>query len=264
MRSYSSGGLVVASLALARRALRNSFRRPQFLAPLVIFPTMFLAVNVGGLEQATRLPGFEGGGDGMLDFQLAAAILQSILLGGVSAGIAVGLEIQLGFFDRLVAAPIPGIAIVLGRMAATAVLSALQITWFIVLGLAFGAGIDGGIPGLLLIYLIGITAGIGFGAIGQALALAAKDPSIVQGIFPLVFVILFVSSAFFPIGLLDAPASWVAEYNPLSYIAEAMRNPIVESIDATTYFEGLASAAGVTVVAVAIALLALRGRLREA
>ena len=264
MTAHTQAGLLTASLALARRALRNSFRRPQFLAPLVIFPTMFLAVNVGGLEQATRLPGFDAGGDGMLDFQLAAAITQSLLIGGVGAGIAVGLEIQLGFFDHLVAAPIPRVAIVIGRMLATAVLTALQITWFIVLGLIFGAGIDGGVGGLLLIYAIGITAGIGFGAIGQALALASKDPSIVQGIFPLVFVVLFVSSAFFPIGLLDPPASWVAEYNPLSYIAEGMRNPIIESVDLTTVLEGFAAATATSALFIGLAVLALRGRLREA
>ncbi|MDQ3740507.1 MAG: ABC transporter permease [Actinomycetota bacterium] len=260
----SRGGFATVTLALARRALRNSFRRPQFLAPLVIFPTMFLAVNVGGLEQATRLPGFDAGGDGMLDFQLAAAITQSLLLGGVGAGIAVGLEIQLGFFDRLVAAPIPRLALVLGRMGATAVLSVLQVVWFLAIGLIFGAEIDAGIPGVLLILLIAVVAGVGFGAIGQALALAAKDPSIVQGIFPIVFVILFVSSAFFPIGLLDPPASWVAEYNPLSYIAEGMRNPIIESIDWTVVLEGVAAAAGVAALTTGLAVAALRGRLREA
>ena len=46
------------TFALARRAVRNSFRRPQFLAPLVIFPSLFLAVNVGGLGRATEVPGF--------------------------------------------------------------------------------------------------------------------------------------------------------------------------------------------------------------
>jgi ABC-2 type transport system permease protein len=263
VRGHSSGGLATASFALARRALRNSFRRPQFLAPLVIFPSMFLAVNVGGLESATRLPGFEQGADGMLDFQLAAAITQSILLGGIGAGIAVGLEIQLGFFDRLVAAPIPRVAIVIGRMGSTAILSALQVLWFLAIGLIFGAKIDSGIPGILLILAIGVVAGVGFGALGQALALASKDPSIVQSIFPLVFVILFVSSAFFPIGLLDPPASWVAEYNPLSYIAEGMRNPIVDSVDAATVLEGLAASAGVTALAAGAAVLALRTRLRD-
>jgi ABC-2 type transport system permease protein len=263
-RAAHRASIAAASLALARRALRNSFRRPQFLAPLLVFPTMFLAVNVGGLDAATRLPRFEQGSDGMLDFQLAAAITQSLLIGGVGAGIAVGLELQLGFFDRLVAAPIPRVAIVLGRMASTAVLSALQVAWFVALGLAFGAEIEGGVPGVLLILLIGVVAGVGFGAIGQALAFAARDPSIVQGIFPLVFVILFVSSAFFPRALLDPPASWVADYNPLSYIAEGMRDPIVEGIDAATVLEGLGAAAGIALVAAGLAVVALRGRLREA
>jgi ABC-2 type transport system permease protein len=252
-----------ASLALARRALRNSFRRPQFLAPLVIFPTMFLAVNVGGLGETQRLPGFPTT-DGFLDFQLAAAMTQSLLLGGVMSGIAVALEIEGGFFDRLVAAPIPRLAIVLGRMVATAVLSALQVTWFLALGYVFGADLDAGPVGVLVLSLIAIVAGVGCGAIGQALAYRARNASTVQGIFPLVFVILFVSSAFFPRELLDPPASWVADYNPLSYIADGMRNPLIDSLDWTVALEGLAAAALVLGVAGAIAIATLRGRLREA
>src|SRR4051812_30276586 len=153
-----------ASLALARRALRNTFRRPQFVMPLVAFPTLFLAVNVGGLHGTTRLPGFPQV-HGFLDFQLAAAITQSLLLGGVSSGIAIALEIEGGFFDRLVASPIPRAAIVAGRLLATAVLAAAQVLWFLALGLIFGAHIAGGVPGALLVVLIGAVAGMGFGAI---------------------------------------------------------------------------------------------------
>ena len=106
--------------ALARRALADAGRRPQFLAPLVVFPTLLLSVNVGGLSRTTDLPGFPEV-HGFLDFQLAAAITQSLLLGGISTGIASALDIEGGFFDRLVAAPIPRAAIVLGRLAAAAV-----------------------------------------------------------------------------------------------------------------------------------------------
>ena len=53
--------------------------------------------------------------------------------------------------------------------------------------------------------------------------LRAKNASLVQGIFPVVFVVLFLSSAFFPQHLLSSPADLVAEYNPLSYIADGMR-----------------------------------------
>ena len=249
--------------ALAQRALRNALRRPQFLAPLVVFPTLFLAVNTGGLANATQLPGFPEV-EGFLDFQLAAAITQSLLLGGVSTGIAAALEIELGFFDRLVAAPISRGALVLGRLMAAAVIAAVQVLYFLVLGLVFGASIKGGVLGVLLVLLIGTTAGIGFGAIGQALAYRAKNASSVQGIFPLVFVVLFVSSAFFPRNLLASPADAVADYNPLSYIADGLRDPIISDITASVVLEGFAAALGVAVVASGLSLLALRGRLRDA
>jgi ABC-2 type transport system permease protein len=252
-----------ATLALARRALRNSFRRPQFLAPLLVFPSMFLAVNVGGLQQTTELPGFEDV-NGFLDFQLAAAITQSILLGGVMAGVASALEIEGGFFDRLVASPVPRSSLIAGRLIAAGVLAIGQAMWFLALGLIFGAEIVAGVPGVIIVVALAVVSAIGFGAVGLLLAYRAKNASTVQGIFPLVFVVLFVSSAFFPRGLLEPPADWVADYNPLSYIAEGMRDPIISSITASTVAEGFAAALLVVVVFTSLSLAALRGRLREA
>ncbi len=251
-----------ASLALARRALRNAFRRPQFLAPLVLFPTLFLAVTVGGLERTTSLEGFPAV-DGFLDFQLAAAITQSLLLGGVSAGIAAALDIEGGFFDRLVASPTPRLAIVLGRVLAASVIAVLQVTYFLVLGAIFGASIKGGVLGVLCVLAIGVVAGTGFGALGVMIALRARNASTVQGIFPIVFVVLFVSSAFFPANLLSFPADVIAVYNPLSYIADGMRQPIAFGNELAPLLEGLAAAGAVAVVATGLSVLALRGRLRQ-
>jgi ABC-2 type transport system permease protein len=255
--------MIAPVLALARRALRNALRKPQFLAPLVIFPTLFLAINVGGLQRTTSLPGFPQV-DGFLDFQLAAAITQSLLIGGVSAGIAVALDIEGGFFDRLVASPIPRLTIVLGRVLAGSVIAAAQITYFLTLGLVFGASIKGGVLGVLSVYAIGVVAGTGFGAIGVMIALRARNAATVQGIFPLVFVVLFISSAFFPEKLLASPADSIARYNPLSYIAEGMRQPIAFANELTPFLEGLAAATGVAAAAIGLSVLALRGRLRDA
>ena len=250
-------------VALAKRALRTQVRKPQFNAPLVIFPTLFLAVTVGGLQGTTSLPGFPEV-DGFLDFQLAAAMLQSLLLGGVSAGISVALDIEGGFFDRIVASPAPRVAIVLGRVLASGVVAIAQVTYFLLLGLIFGASIKGGALGVLYIYVIGIIAGTGFGAIGVLIALRARNASTVQGIFPLVFVILFISSAFFPENLLSAPADVLAAYNPLSYVVEGLRAPIVFANDAEALLEGVAAAAGIAIAFTVLSVRALRGRLREA
>jgi ABC-2 type transport system permease protein len=182
----------------------------------------------------------------------------------VSSGIAVALEIEGGFFDRLVASPIPRAAIVVGRLLATGALAAGQVLWFLALGLIFGAHIAGGVPGTLLVIVIGAVAGMGFGAIGVVLALRARNASTVQGIFPLVFVILFVSTAFFPRNLLQSPIDSISRYNPLSYIADGLRDPIISSISARPVIEGLLAAGAVAAIAGSLAIVSLRTRLREA
>ena len=255
--------MIRASLALAKRALRTNLRRPQLLFPLVLMPSLLLAVNAGGLHRATTLPGFERV-HGFFDFQLAAVICQSMLIGGVTTGIATALEIEGGFFDRLAASPVPRAALLAGRLVATGALNVGQVLFFLAIGLIFGAHIEAGVPGALLVIALGVTAGVGFAAIGMLLAFRARNASTVQGIFPLVFVVLFVSSAYFPRNLLEAPADWLAAYNPLSYIAEGIRDPIVSSISAATVAEGFAAAAGIAAVFILLALRALHRRLGEA
>lgn len=255
--------MIRTSLALMRRALRNAFRRPQFLAPLVIFPTLFLAVNTGGLQATTGLPGFPEV-RGFLDFQLASAICQSTMLGGVSAGIAMALDIEAGFFDRLVVSPIPRTAIVMGRVAAAGVLGALQALWFLAIGFIFGAEMAAGPGGALVVVALGVIAALAFGSFGVLIALRARSASTVQGIFPLVIVALFLSSAFFPAELLSSPADVIAKYNPISFVAEGLREPIAFGWDATVILEGFAAGIGLAAIGIALAISALRGRLQAA
>jgi hypothetical protein len=86
--------------ALGRRSVRNTFRHPQYLAPIIVFPSLFLAINTAGAGRAVELPHFPEV-HGFLDFQLAAGILQSTLLAAVQGGIGLALDIEVGFADRL-------------------------------------------------------------------------------------------------------------------------------------------------------------------
>ena len=249
--------------ALSRRGLIQTFRRPQFLMPIVIFPSLFLAANVGGAGRATELPQFPEV-HGFLDFQVPAAMLQATLLTGVSTGIAIALDIELGFVDRLFAAPVRRASFVLGRLATTGVLGLIAGVWFLAVGLIFGAQIQGGVPGALLVLALAGLAAMAFGGLGAALALRAGRASVVQGIFPIVFVILFLSSAFFPRALMQEPAQTIAAWNPLSLIAKGLRDPIVYGMSWESLGAGLAGIAIVAVIAWGLTAWALRSRLRAA
>jgi len=246
---------------LGGRSIKQTFRRPQFLAPILVFPSLFLAVNTGGAGRATEIPGFPAV-HGFLDFQLAGAIMQSTMLAGVSAGIALALDIEMGFFDRLVVAPIRRYGIVAGRLAATALLGLLVAAWFLAIGLIFGARIEAGVPGVLLVAMFTCLAALSFGSIGAAIALRSSHASTVQGIFPLVFVVLFLSSAFFPRNLLVEPAGTIADYNPMSLVVEGIRDPIVSGVSLDAVAKGLGGVAIFAAGGLLFSALALRHRLR--
>jgi ABC-2 type transport system permease protein len=247
--------------ALGARSIRQTFRRPQLMAPILVFPTLLLAIQVGGAGQAVNLPEFPKV-NGFLDFMLAGAMIQATLLAGNSGGIALALDIEMGFTDRLLAAPISRYAIVLGRLAGSAALGALTAIWFIVIGLLFGARIEEGVPGALLMIVLVTLSAVAFGGIGAAIALRSGKASVVQGLFPIVFVILFLSTAFFPDALLLEPARSVAVWNPLSFIVEGVRDPVISSITLEGLAEGIGAVALVAAVGLGLSALAMRGRLR--
>jgi len=246
---------------LGTRAVKQTLRRPQLLAPIIVFPSLLLAIQTGGAGRAVDLPGFPQV-NGFLDFMLAGAMIQATLLAGNSGGIALAVDIEMGFTDRLLAAPISRFAIVLGRLAATAALGAFSALWFIAVGLIFGAQIEEGIPGALLMVLFVTLSAVAFGGLGAAIALRAGRASVVQGLFPLVFVILFLSTAFFPDDLMLEPAATVAQYNPLSFIVEGIRDPVISSLSVGNLLEALGSIALIGAISIWLSAIALRRRLR--
>ena len=247
--------------ALGRRSVMQTFRRPQLMAPIIIFPSLLLAVQTGGAASAVNLPQFPEV-NGFLDFMLAGAMIQSCLLAGNSGGIALAVDIEMGFTDRLLAAPISRFAIVLGRLAGTAALGAFAAIFYVIVGLVFGAQIEEGLVGVLLMIVFVTLSAVAFGGIGAAIALRSGSASVVQGLFPLVFVILFLSSAFFPYELMLEPAATVAEYNPVSFIVEGVRDPVISTLTGEAAWKAFASIIGIGAISLGMSSLALRHRLR--
>ena len=250
---------VVAALGL--RSVKQTFRRPQLMAPIIVFPTLLLAIQTGGAGSAINLPGFPHV-DSFLQFMLAGAMMQSLMLAGNSGGIALAVDIEMGFTDRLFASPISRFTIVLGRLAGTAALGALSAVWFLVIGLIFGAPIQEGIAGALAAIALVTLSAIAIGGIGAAIALRTGSSSVVQGMFPFVFVVLFLSSAFFPQNLMLEPAKTIADYNPLSFIVDGIRDSIVFGFSSSVMLDAVLSVLGIAALGLLMSAAALRRRVR--
>jgi ABC-2 type transport system permease protein len=259
MSSLATNARVVRALGM--RSVRQTFRRPQLIAPIIVFPTLLLAIQTGGASGAVELPGFPPV-QSFLQFMLAGAMMQSLLLSGNSGGIALAVDIEMGFTDRLFSAPIPRFAIVLGRLAGTAALGLFGSLWFLTIGLVFGAEIVSGVPGALMAIFLVTASATAVGGIGAAIALRTGSASVVQGLVPLVLVVLFLSSAFFPQELMIEPAKTIAQYNPLSFIVEGIRGPMISGFDASETLDALLAILAIVVVGLFLSDRALRHRLR--
>ncbi len=253
---------VVQTAALARRAVIGTLRTPQALVPGLFFPLVLMAIFTASFAGAPgAIPGFPPVRS-FLDFALAGAILQGILIGGTTAGSAFALDIEGGFFDRLVASPVSRTAILVGRLAGGVVIAMAQTLLFLAIGIAFGARVEGGLAGVLVLLVLAGLLSVAISGLGVFLALRSGSAEAVQGTFPLFFALLFFSSAFFPRETMDGWFKVVADLNPISYLVEAMRDQVIVGVDPRPTLIGLAVVIGLAALAIAGCWSAFHRRLR--
>jgi len=245
---------------LARRSVVRTLRQPAMVVPSLIFPLMLLSINSSGLDTATRLPGFPS--DSYFQFALAIPFVQGALFSANSAGTNIASDIESGFLNRLSLTPLRRLSLMLGQLTGILALGLIQAITFVVVGLAFGDGIAAGPAGVVVLLLLSLTISLAFGAIGAFVALRSGNGEAVQGVFPLFFAALFLSSMALPRNLIES--DWfrtVATWNPVSYMLEGIRSLVIEGWDGEALALGFACAGGVAVIAMAAAASALRTRM---
>jgi ABC-2 type transport system permease protein len=255
----SSGTATQVGL-LARRSVLRTLRQPAQVVPALIFPLFLLAVNSGGLADATKIPGFPA--DSYLTFALAIPFMQGALFSVLNAGTDLARDVETGFLNRLALTPLRGAALLTGLLAGVAVLGVLQAATYLTVGLIAGADLAAGAGGVFVIFALSILFTIGFGALGLFVALRTGSGEAVQGMFPVFFVFLFLSSMALPRNLIQT--EWfrtVATYNPVSYLIEAVRSLLISGWDAEALALGFGIALAIAVAGMTLATLALRTRL---
>ena len=208
---------------LARRSITRTVRQPIMFIPSLVFPLFLLAVNSSGLGAATSLPGFPT--DSYLTFALGLTFMQGALFATMGAGQSIAGDIQHGFFNRLQLTPLRGPALIAGQLAGVTLQGLVQGIAYLLIALAFGAHLEAGPAGVLVLFALSALVGVAFGSLGLAIGLRTGNGEAVQGVFPLMFVLLFLSSGALPRDLIEN--DWfqvVATINPVSYLIEGFRS----------------------------------------
>ena len=107
----------------------------------------------------------------------------------------------------------------------------------------------------------GTILALAIGALMSAMALITGSSEAVQGAFPLLFIALFFSSAFFPRETMSGIYGTLADLNPVSHLVEGMRDLVIEGVSAAALARAILVPAVLAVISIAVSLRALRHRL---
>jgi len=245
---------------LARRSVVRTIRQPANVIAPLLFPLMLLAVNSGGLEAETRLPGFPT--SSFVAFALAVPFIQGALFATMNAGTDLARDIQTGFLNRLSLTPMRGVALLGGQLGGVVTMGVVQAAVYLSVGYLVGVRFASGALGVLVLFAFALLVSLGFGALGAFAALRTGSGEAVQSLFPAFFVFLFLSSMNIPRNLIET--TWfrdVATANPVSYLLECVRSLIIVGWDGEALALGFGIATAIAVVSLALASWALRVRM---
>ena len=246
--------------AVAGRSLRHTLRQPAMTIPPIVFPLVLMIVNAAGLKASTNLPGFPT--DSFLAFALAVPFIQGALFSTMNAGTNLARDIQTGFLNRLALTPLRGSALLVGHLSGVIVLGFVQGVIYVAIGLVLGVDFASGAGGVVLLLAYATLISLAFGAIGSFLALRTGSGEAVQGLFPLLFVFLFISSVNAPRNLIAVDwFRWAATVNPVSYLVECVRSLIITGWDEEALALGFGIATVLAIVSLTVASWAMRERM---
>jgi ABC-2 type transport system permease protein len=257
-----TGTIALQTVTLGRRAVIRTVRQPANVIFPLVFPMLLLAVNAGGLKAATNLPGFPT--NSFLAFALAVPFVQGALLATINANVEFARDIQTGFLNRLALTPVRGLVLLVGQLGGLITIALVQAVFYLAVGLAFGVRLESGVGGAALLLVLEAVIALGFAALGSWAALRTGSTEAVQGLFPVFFVFLFLSSMNMPRNLIEADwFRWVATINPVSYLIESVRSLVIEGWNWEAIGLGFAAAGALSVVGFVLATHALWRRLER-
>jgi ABC-2 type transport system permease protein len=245
---------------LARRSILRTWRNPAATVFPLVFPMLLLAVNSGGLRAETHLPGFPT--RSFVAFALAVPFIQGALFATMNAGTDLARDIESGFLSRLSLTPLRGATLLAGQLGGVIVLGLVQACFYIAVGYVAGVRLASGWAGIFVLLVFAAMISLAFGSLGAWTALRTGSTEVVQSLFPVFFVFLFISSMNIPRNLIAA--TWfrdAATANPVSYLLEAVRSLIITGWDGEALALGFGIVTIIAVVALTLAAIALPKRL---
>ncbi|MEN0130211.1 MAG: ABC transporter permease [Brevundimonas sp.] len=238
----SPNGAAADTVALIGRCLRRSTRQLDTLLLAVLLPVMLLLMFVyvfGGAMDA---------GMDYVDFVVPGILLLTAGYGSSTTAVDVATDITGGIMDRFRSMPIRANGVLTGHVASSMVRNAVSTA--LVVGIAMLIGFDANATpvewlaavGLLAMYVAALTW------IAVAIGVVASGPEAASGFTFAILFIPYVSSAFVPVSTMPSVLASIAQWNPVTPVADTLRGLLLGTPIGSSGAQAVAWCVGLLVV----------------
>ena len=208
---------------LLLRLLRAMVRMPVFVLISIVQPILWVLLFGQLFAKVTTIQGF--GASSYVQFLAPGISIMTALFGAAYSGMGMLVDIDRGVLDRLLATPVARGALIAARILHSAFQVVIQAALILAVACLLGARPQGGLSGILIVFLAAALLGAAFAAFSNALALAARKQELVIAVMN--FVVLpttFLSSMIMSRNLMPSWIRTVSLFNPVNWAVMAARD----------------------------------------
>lgn len=161
-------------------------------------------------------------------FVVPGVLGQSILTVSLYSGLAIIWERDLGITQRILVAPGPRAAVILGKALGAAVRAMFQVVLVLAVLGAAGMPLRWSPPVLVGVAVASVAGAMLFACLSMVIASAVRSREQFMGLGQLIILpLFFASNALYSVELMPGWLRAVATVNPLTYLVEALRHLLV-------------------------------------
>jgi len=204
---------------VAKRNIRKTKRLPDILVWTTVSPIMFVLLFAYVFGSAIDIPGIS-----YREFLIAGIFCQTVVFGATFTGASLADDMQKGIIDRFRSLPMARSAVLIGRTASDIVNNSISLVVMTITGLIIGWRIHTSIPHALGGFLLILAFAYAISWIMAYVGLIVPSVEVVNNAsFVVIFPMTFIANTFVPSSNLPTVLKTIAEWNPVSSLAQASR-----------------------------------------
>ncbi|MDP8987730.1 MAG: ABC transporter permease [Actinomycetota bacterium] len=247
------GWMVSDTLAITGRNLLTYVRLPQLVVFSTIQPIMFVLIFRYVFGGAIPTPG------SYVDYLMPGIFVQTVAFGAIGTGVGLAEDLRKGLIERFRSLPMASSAVLGGRTTADLVRNVFVVSLMAAVGFLVGFRVHTGpgpfLVGILLLLLFGYALSWGFALVGLR---AANAETAQATAFPILFPLVFASSAFVPLETMPGWLQAFAGHQPVTVVVDAVRALMLGGAAGRPLLEALAWSLGLLAVFAPLAVLRYR------